>query len=476
MSEAPLLANGVDATTGRYLLPPQSREAIAVAGLRDRLAPRERQRLGRWLEDRAVDEDRRKKLRIFDGNAKDLAETGWGVILAHDVDSETEAALSNLLEHRKAGATRSVKTYFRVFRHRAGQSAEDFLLENDVKPEAAADPDRGVPYYLLLVGSPESIPFQFQYELDVNYGVGRIHFERPEDYRRYAESVVAAETRPRRPQKLALFGVRNENDPSTRQTADDLIAHLDERMRDTRLSFQLDTYLGPKADRRRLTSLLGGEEAPALLFTASHGVGFPLGDERQRERQGGLLCQDWPGPEDEEGVRREHYFTAEDLGDEADVHGMIAFLFACYGGGTPERDNFYDEAGFGKARRIAEKPFVSRLCQRLLSHPKGGAQAVVAHVDRAWTCSFRGSGKGEGTDNYFKCLRRLLDGHTVSWAMEYFNFAHAILATQLSNRWESQQRLEEVDLDAFADLWLANNDARNFVVFGDPAVKLNARR
>ena len=75
-------------------------------------------------------------------------------------------------------------------------------------------------------------------------------------------------------------------------------------------------------------------------------------------------------------------------------------------------------------------------------------------------------------DVFRNTLRRLLAGHTVGWAMEYFNHTHAALATELSNLWESQQFLEAVNPEWFSELWMAHNDARNFVILGDPAVKL----
>jgi hypothetical protein len=170
---------------------------------------------------------------------------------------------------------------------------------------------------------------------------------------------------------------------------------------------------------------------------------------------------------------RGHYFTADDLAPEAGLLGLVTFLVACYGAGTPDRDNYYDGKNLGKPRRIASRPFVSGLCQGLLSHSKGGALAVVGHIDRAWSVSFEGSENGEGADNFKNCLTRLLEGHTVGAAAEYFNQAHAGLATRLANLWESRHRQETVDWTELADLWLINNDARNYVVFGDPAVKLS---
>lgn len=474
MAGKALFFNGIDATTGEYLLPPQTSAKVAALGLREKMPPALLRRLKRWVENYTADEqDKKNRKRILDVDPKDLGKTGWGVVFASNVGPRVEAALDDLLRHRKDQACYyGNSNHYQVFHHVAGESAEEFLRRQGANPNAAVDPDLGVPYYLLLVGDPEALPYSFQFELDVNYSAGRIHFDTVEEYRQYAENVVAAEERPRLPREVALFGVSNDNDPVTQRTARELIGPLAKDLLEPGTDWRLRELVGEAARREQLGRLLGGPETPALLFTASHGLGFPLDDERQRDRQGALLCQDWRGPGVEGGVRREHYFTAEDLASATRLRGLVAFLFACYSAGTPERDSYYDPQALGKPRQIAPAPFVSRLCQGLLTHPEGGALAVVGHIDRAWTTSFAGSERGEGTRNFRDCLRRLLAGHTVGWAMEYFNQAHANLATRLSNRWEDQHRLEDVNPDQFAELWMANNDARNFVVFGDPAVKL----
>ena len=54
------------------------------------------------------------------------------------------------------------------------------------------DPRR-VPYYLLLAGSPDQVPFEVQYQLGVSYAVGRLDLGDAEACAAYAASVVAAE-------------------------------------------------------------------------------------------------------------------------------------------------------------------------------------------------------------------------------------------------------------------------------------------
>jgi hypothetical protein len=475
MSEKRFFFNGIDGATGRYLQPPMSPAEVLDLALKERLDPVLYKRLKEKVDRQK--EDTQEKKRVFEGNAKKLEETGWGVIFAPGME-RIRSELRTLLDFRRDEVSQGGRSdYFREdFVYRPGETAREFLERHGVRHNAAPDPDRGVPYYLLLVGDPVTLPYSFQYELDVNYGVGRIHFEKPEHYRQYAKSVVAAETRPRFSRQVGLFGVKNQDDPSTSQTAEGLIKPLASGLLGPKLNWKVDKWVGSKATWEQLARLLGGKETPALLFTASHGLGFPAEDERQLARQGGLLCQDWPGPKSPEGVLREHYFIAEDLADDAKVQGMVAFLYACHSAGTPDRDSFYDRENVGAPRRIAERPFVSRLCQRLLSHPNGGALAVIGHVDRAWTSSFAGTEKGEGADNYRNCLRRLLDGHRVGWAKEVFDLAYATLATDIARQVEDQHNWGNLDPESFAKTWLESNDARNFVVFGDPAVKLAVGR
>lgn len=402
----------------------------------------------------------------------DLSQTGWSVVFAPNLDLRVRSALEALLTHRRGQATRNGNDlYYRECSYLPGESTIEFLIRYGAKPGTVADPNF-FPYYVLLVGDPESFPYQFQSELDVNYAVGRIYFDHIDDYAAYARSVVRAEEKWLvRSREVVFFGPEHKNDSASRQTARDLVHRLAESVGEQGGPWTVHEVLGENTGKEKLRSLLGGTETPAFLFTACHGLGLNEEDERQRELQGALVCQDWPGPDDEEGVDEDQWFAARDVSEDASLHGLIAFFYSCYSVGTPRSDS-YDLTGFGMLRPIAPQAFVSQLPQRLLSHRGGGALAVIGHIDRSWTSSFSGSSKGEGIGTFLHVVRRLLRGDTVGWAMESLNQSQAALASMQANLEQARRNRKDVDAKLFADLDLARNDMRNFMVFGDPAVRL----
>jgi hypothetical protein len=139
------------------------------------------------------------------------------------------------------------------------------------------------------------------------------------------------------------------------------------------------------------------------------------------------------------------------------------------GAGTPRDDGFSQP--LNGQRESAPRAFLSRLSRRLLSHPAGGAQAVVGHIDRAWSWSFTGlTGERPTLRPVFEnTLKRLAKGHPVGYAMEFFNDCYAELASDLD---DEIQRPGAGHDERLAQLWTSRNDARNYAVLGDPAVRL----
>lgn len=463
--EEVLCCNGIDGVTGRYGL-----GAVPVRALAE-IARRELRIDGvpEASASRSSFELHRLALLL------DLSEVGWGVIFAKGVAPEVREALAPLIEHRRAQAGALFKE---LEFDPDTDTFSSWLRRHGV---SVTNPNRSaVPFYLLLVGPPSSAPFEFQYLLDIEYAVGRVAFDTPADYARYAASVIAYE-RERATvaaREIVFWGTRHEGDPATQLSADCLVEPLvsgcDGRLPvAARRGFRQVRRTAGEATKASLLEALhrpAGVLPPAMLFTASHGFSWPKNHERQAAAQGALLSQEW---ELFDAIKPCRYIAAEDVRDDARVHGLVAFVFACFGAGTPALDNFRTDRGRPPAM-LAEQPFVSALSRRLLAHPGGGALAVIGHVDRAWGYSIKPPSVRPQIEPFRASIDCILRGLPVGLATTDFSMRYATLSAGLLT-WIDQISMATARPPSDRELawaWIERNDAQSYVLLGDPAAAL----
>jgi hypothetical protein len=462
--------NGIDADTGKYALPPVSL---------DDLARRVRIRPGVAELAELHGEAPRSFALPFDLELTDLAQAGWAVVFPEGTPQDVRDALAPLLEHRRkqAGAL------FKVLDYRKNEQVRDWYRRHQIA--AGNFTAEMVPYFLLLAGPPTAIPFDFQYLIGLEYAVGRLAFDQAQEYGQYARSIVAYETESSigNRKQIVYWGTRHLGDPATNLSASLLIEPLANGVPEgtsaikepihSKVGYSRKLYGGDEALRDALLATLHSDKPPAVLFTASHGMSVRSGRPNQVTDNGGLLCQDWPGFG---SVKREHYLAGADVADDANVSGLVAFLFACFGGGTPDADQFLmDLSQAGTAPSLAPQPFVAALPRRLLAHPKGSALAVVGHVDRAWGFSIQPPKMtGSQIGPFRNGLGFILDGSPVGHAItqqfgQRYAALSAVLLAAVSPTAPAAMRPTDRDLVTY---WLERNDAQNYVVLGDPAVRI----
>ena len=391
--------------------------------------------------------------------AHDLSKAGWGIIYAHDERTRGMKELEELTEKRSLQAG----SRFKSLEFDGTKDPQDFLYEVLESSPGTIDPMK-TPYYWLLVGSPEQIPFDIQYALSVNHSVGRIYFENPEQYRHYARAVVEAEGGAATPRRVDLFAVEKPGDRAiailTEYLIEPLLQFLNERMPE----WKSRCIRGDDGTLKVLMELLSGADTPGVLLAACHGLKLPFGDPDQKSLQGALSCLD--------GVFDASYLDALNP-DSRSLHGLIAFLFACYGAGTPCIDSYPTEVeGEWPAPQhmLSEEEFIALLPQAMLAN---GALAVVGHVDRGWALSFRWLHRGysiEASRSLKDSIVRLLQGQRLGHALRPLFRRYSSVVAQMLPLLEAAEYGLNVNLRNLRVHKVAATDARGYIILGDPAV------
>jgi hypothetical protein len=460
--------NGIDFNTGTYAVKPRS-----IGDIAKQIA--DRPGVGTFEKTRG---EKPRAFALPFGRTDKLEDAGWGIIFPADTPDPIRKALAPLIEFRGKRAGKRLK----VLDHNKGEQLREWYVRQGITP-GNLNPGK-VPFYLLLIGPPDQIPFEFQYLLGIEYAVGRLALDDAAGYESYVASTIAYESSAVVPntKKISYWGTRHSGDGATQLSSSFLLNPLIngvpgddvlEQPINKVVGYNQELFLAKNATKANLLGALHAAKPPALLFTASHGMEFNSGQAEQISSQGALLCQDWPGFGN---VKTEHFLTASDIADDANVNGVVAFLFACYGAGTPDTDQFLmDLSQAGTAPPPAPKPFMAALPRRLLTHPKGSALAVIGHIDRAWGFSMQDpkvSTPQIGT--FFNSLGSILTGTPVGHAIsERFGARYAELSAFLLNATAptvpAAARPSDEQLVA---AWIERNDAQNYVLLGDPAVSI----
>lgn len=460
-----ILSFGIDAKTGRPIMPPQSPDMLALlqAGEQGLAAA-----VGApvpTLQNFGV---------TFGNDASNLGVVGWGLVFAAGVDSVPRLeALDALVGLRKAEAGARFRIFSGGEGWRPGESASQWLVRHGSSLNLI-DPNDGVPYYLVIVGPPTEVPFEFQYSLDLSAAVGRIDFPTLDEYKAYAASVVGFEmdAAKRTARAVDLFAPCHDFDRATQlftsQVAQPFCAGVGTRPPlGQKFGFGIHPVLGGDATKAGLAATLRRQGDPSsILLTGSHGMAFDADDARLPSCQGALVCQDWSGYD---AIDERHWFSSMDVPADANVHGLIHFYFACYGAGSPEFDNFSMPPG---SKRSAPTPMTARLPQRLMTLPQGGVLATLGHIDKAWASSFQNSNGVSQTQLFREVIEKLLAGLRVGDAVDRFNLQWGVSGTQLTDLLTDKVYGKAVRDSEMLAARIARDDCRNYVVLGDPAVRL----
>ena len=412
-------------------------------------------------------------------DAMDLRQTGWAALFASDADPRIRQQLDPLLESAKEAGTgaksfsrysRGGRALFRVSRRRTGHGSA--ASRSRLRSTLA----KGCRITCSSSGRHSKFRLSFRRCSSCS---GRLEgsistTSRTTDATRRQSSTTRQLTSVRRSERARPPGSRkHDGDAATTMLSDAVSGDFlgEDDPLGQRRQFSLDWFGDGEATKQQLAEILRGNAPsgpPALLFTGSHGAEWPMDDPAaQRQMQGALVSQEFTRGT---ALGTTNVFSAGDVPTDAQVHGMIAFMFACYSGGCPTEDNYFFNED-GSKIPVAPEALIAQLPQKLLSR---GALAIIAHIDQAFSYIFQNLEGTPQVQSIRTPLELLMKGERAGLAADRLNLQWSAVAAQVGLAL-GRRREPGFDPESFATLYIARDDARNYIVLGDPATHLRVK-
>lgn len=456
------VAPAVDAITGELLIPPLAAEEF-YAALHDRL-------LDHWPRAQSLTHARESGNRLRNNiiqrtHTPDLGDprmVGWTYLVASDDPDRATIAdtLAPLARHRGMAEEQPL-----IFAGEPPDRWQDWI-------ERQYSALHGAPQYVLIIGGPDRVPFQFQAVLSSAAAVGRLAFDDIAELRTYVDKVLRLETAAvASTEKHALIFATDRGNPDpTYYSRRFMATPIRDHLRTSGIAAR--SLFGPEASAANLRSALTTERF-AVVYTATHGAARPRADlTMQRETNGAIVCTPEPG------ATAQSLFAARDVpADDTPVaEGAVVFAFGCYTAGTPAHSDYAH--WLGRELPAGKADFVAALPNRLLAHPRGPV-AFVGHVDLAWLDAYDDPDEPELTTLWHprllpfrNAVETFLAPQPVGLGMAALNKRFDIGNAGLANAVDRRQRgvpEDAADQRLLARAFIARSDAQNYIVLGDPA-------
>jgi len=337
--------------------------------------------------------------------------------------------------------------------------------------------NKKVPQYILIAGGPDQVPFSFQSLLDSVANVGRVDFDTLEDLQQYVEKLIRIENAdaPFVTRDAVLFGTDGGVSDPTYFSRKYMIEPINEHIRE-KMQFSTHTMVGTNATKANLLEALSSLK-PAIVYTASHGLGATSESFEFQKRYNGAICCQNTG-----ALTLDDLFSVDDIPkDQSFLEGAVFFQFACFGYGTPAESDYAHWLD-GVPKKYTDTDFVSAIPKRLLANPQGPI-SFIGHLDTAFLHAFVDIEDPHILDRwhtrispFVSAIDYLLQVQPSGLAMQDMSNKYSISNLLITKTYDRYQRgrfqWNEEREARFLDNWITRSDAQNYMIYGDPAARL----